>query len=126
MRAAELSAEFGIAGVLEFSETERGLIRAAVSLDCAQGEVFLQGAQVTYWQPQGARPVLFTSPNSSFTPDHAIRGGVPVIFPWFGPKADAPAAPQHGFARIAPWRLEAVEADGRARLTLSFALGHDD
>ena len=33
MQAEELTAEFGIAGVLDFVETEHGLVKAAVSLD---------------------------------------------------------------------------------------------
>lgn len=32
-----------------------------------------------------------------------MRGGVPVIFPWFGPQQGEEAAPQHGFARTAIW-----------------------
>jgi D-hexose-6-phosphate mutarotase len=64
----------------------------------------LQGAHLTAWQP----PVLFTSPNSAFAPGRAIRGGIPIIFPWFGANRHAPAAPQHGFARATTWRLDSV------------------
>src|SRR5262249_2924492 len=47
-------------------------------------------------------------PRSQFVAGRAIRGGVPVIFPWFGPRADAPSAPEHGFARVAEWFVESV------------------
>ena len=47
MRAEELTAEFGIAGLLDFVETEHGLVKAAISLDGVTGELCLQGAQVT-------------------------------------------------------------------------------
>ena len=50
MRAEELTAEFGIAGVLDFVETEHGLVKAAISLDGVTGELYLQGAQVTAWR----------------------------------------------------------------------------
>ena len=33
MQAEELTAEFGIAGILDFVETEHGLVKAAISLD---------------------------------------------------------------------------------------------
>jgi hypothetical protein len=33
MRAEELATEFGIAGVLDFVETQHGLVKAAISLD---------------------------------------------------------------------------------------------
>lgn len=126
MRAAELNANFGIEGVLEFSETEHGLVKAAVSLAGVGGELYLQGAHVTSWRQRGSPPVIFTSPNSVFTPGRAIRGGIPVVFPWFGANTEAPTAPQHGFARTAPWRLDGVEADGREALTLVLSLGDGD
>jgi len=75
MRAEELTAEFGIAGILDFVETEHGLVKVAISLDGVAGELYLQGAHLTAWQPSGERPVLFTSPNSAFAPGRAIRGG---------------------------------------------------
>ena len=75
MRAEQLNAEFGIAGILDFVETEHGLVKARISLDGVTGELYLQGAQVTAWQPPDERPVLFTSPNSAFAPGRAIRGG---------------------------------------------------
>src|SRR5437773_8562354 len=126
MRAETLNADFGIAGVLEFVESPGGLVKAVVTLDGVGGEIYLQGAQLTAWQRPGGRPVLFTSPNSAFAPGRAIRGGIPIIFPWFGANERAPAAPQHGFARTAPWRLAAVEAEGRAALTVSFSLAEGD
>jgi glucose-6-phosphate 1-epimerase len=72
--------------------------------------VYLHGAHVTHFQPRGEPPVLFLSPRSAFVPDRAIRGGVPVVFPWFGPDPDDPAAPQHGFARTAAWTVEGTGA----------------
>jgi glucose-6-phosphate 1-epimerase len=126
MRAEELTVEFGIADTLEFVETELGLVKAVISLDGMAGELYLQGAQVTGWKKSGDRPVLFVSPNSAFAPGRAIRGGIPIIFPWFGASRQAPAAPQHGFARTTPWHLDSVEATGREQLALSLGLTADD
>src|ERR1700732_1422506 len=109
MRAAEFQSRFGIAGAVDFADTEHGLVKARMSQDGMIGELFLQGAQVTQWQPEGQRPVIFTSPNSAYAPGKAIRGGVPVIVPWFGPHPTDPKAPQHGFVRTAEWQLDAVE-----------------
>ena len=58
MQAAELAAEFGSAGIPDFVETEHGLVKAAISLDGVAGELYLQGAHLTAWQPPGERPVL--------------------------------------------------------------------
>jgi glucose-6-phosphate 1-epimerase len=126
MRAEELATEFGIAGVLNFINTQQGLVKATISLDGVVGELYLQGAQVTAWKPRDERPVLFTSPKSTFAPGRAIRGGVPVIFPWFGPSRHAPAAPQHGFARTATWHLDGVETAGSKSLTMTLTLTDGD
>ena len=102
MSAAELSSKFRIAGAVEFAETGHGLVKAMVSRGGMTGELFLQGAQITAWRPAGARPVIFLSGRSNLAPGKAIRGGIPIVFPWFGPHPTDPAAPQHGFARTAP------------------------
>jgi glucose-6-phosphate 1-epimerase len=65
-------------------------------------------------------------PNSAFAPGRAIRGGIPIIFPWFGANRHEPAAPQHGFARTASWHLDGVETRGSQSLTLTFSLGDGD
>ena len=126
MRAEQLNAKFGIAGILDFVETEHELVKARISLDGVTGELYLQGAQVTVWQPPDERPVLFTSPNNAFAPGRAIRGGIPVIFPWFGPNRHTPAAPQHGFARTATWHPDGVETAGSGSLALTLSLGDGD
>src|SRR5215831_8537896 len=126
MRAEELTAEFGIAGALDFIETEHGLVKAVVVLDGMTGELYLQGAQVTAWQPLDERPVLFTSLNSAFAPGRAIRGGIPIVFPWFGASRHTPTAPQHGFARTATWHLDRVDTAGGGSLTLTLSLGDGD
>ncbi len=77
-------------------------------------EVAQQGAHVLNWTIPGTPPVLFLSPHSGFVRGKAIRGGVPVIFPWFGPKSGDSRAAQHGFARARDWQLEttSVAPDG--------------
>jgi D-hexose-6-phosphate mutarotase len=91
-------------------------------LVAAEGEahVFLHGGHVSHFQPNGERPVLWLSRASRFERDRPIRGGVPVCFPWFGPKAGAPEAPMHGFARILAWGVARVtrEPDGRLEAAL--------
>ena len=84
-------------------------------LEAAEGEaaVFVHGGHVSHFQPKGGKPVLWTSAESRFESGKPIRGGVPVCFPWFGPKAGAPEAPMHGFARILPWTVKDVRRDPR-------------
>jgi glucose-6-phosphate 1-epimerase len=122
MSVADLASKFGVPGVVDFAESEHGLIKAVVSQGGMTGELFLQGAQVTAWQPADAKPVIFTSSRAVFAPGKAIRGGVPVIFPWFGPHPTDPKAPQHGWARTAEWQLDNVDtADDGVTFGLSLA-----
>lgn len=91
-----------------------------VSTPACQALVHLHGAQVAQWQPNGQAPVIWLSERSWMSPDKPIRGGIPVIFPWFGPSAAGRSLPAHGFARLATWKLYGAELDenGTARLLL--------
>lgn len=76
-----------------------------------------QGAHVLAWQPAGHRPVLWVSGHSEFAPGRAVRGGVPLVFPWFGNGTDGQHTPAHGYGRISDWRREqAVETGDRLRV----------
>ena len=97
-----------------------GLERLRLVAADGEAHVFLHGAHVSHFQPKGERPVLWLSGASRFEHDRPIRGGVPVCFPWFGPKAEAPEAPMHGSARILAWAVVRVtrEPDGRLEAAL--------
>lgn len=118
-----LTDSFAILGILAFDETETGLVRARVTSPACTAELYLHGAHLTHWQPAGHGPVLFLSEQSSFAPDKPIRGGVPVIFPWFGPRTGQRTdGPMHGFARIEPWELAFAALSGDdLHLTLTLA-----
>ena len=82
-----------------------------VSTPQAEGEVYLQGAHVARWTPAGQLPVLFMSSRSALAPGKAIRGGVPIVFPWFGARSDGKPGPAHGWARTSLWTLVEGSAD---------------
>ena len=109
---AVLGRRFRIPGAAQVVVGNGGLPKVVVSTPEASGEMYLHGGHVTSWKPKDMREVLYLSPNSLFVDGRAIRGGIPVCFPWFGDKADDPAAPAHGFVRTKDWQLEAVERTG--------------
>lgn len=77
-----------------------------------------QGAHALAWQPAGHRPVLWVSGRSEFRPGAPVRGGVPVVLPWFGKGPDGDQSPAHGYARVTDWRrAEVVEQDDRLQIT---------
>ena len=69
-------------------------------------DIYLQGAHLTRF-----RDWLFLSGASNFAEDRSIRGGVPLVFPWFGPSKTDATLPQHGWARTVLWQVEDVAAD---------------
>ncbi len=79
-----------------------GLPVLVIATPAAEARIFLHGAQLTHWCPSGAKPVIFMSEKSAYVEGKAIRGGVPVCFPWFGPREGQPA---HGFVRNRSWTL---------------------
>jgi len=123
MNLDDLRRRFEIPGAVRIDEGRGSLPRLTVGSDLAAAELYLHGAHLTQFQPRGARPVLFMSAESHFDAAKPIRGGVPVIFPWFGPRVGFPDSPAHGFARIRTWELESVESrpDGSVRVVLGLA-----
>jgi glucose-6-phosphate 1-epimerase len=103
-----------------------GLPRARVNGARADAELYLQGAHLTRWQPRGAAPVLFLSPRATYATGKAIRGGVPLIFPWFGPHPTDRQAPMHGFARTRNWRLVTSGPGADDAVVLELALEDDE
>jgi len=105
-----------------------GLERIVIDTDLAQAEIYLHGAHVTRFHPRHqAKPVLWLSASSLFEPNKPIRGGVPICFPWFGPKADDPKAPAHGVARLLTWSLEHLRqsSDGSIVAALELKAGEN-
>ena len=120
MDLVELNDNFGIPGVLFFDE-HGGLVRANIRTPAATATVYMQGAHITSWQPSGQQQVLFLSGKSEFVAGKAIRGGVPISFPWFANRHDGKVGPSHGFARIQDWTLAFAALAGED-LHLTFTL----
>ncbi len=120
MPPTNLAERFAIPDALRFEEGSGGLTRAVISTPAADAEIYLHGAHLTHWKPHGAEPVLFLSSKSFYETGKAIRGGVPIIFPWFGPRGDGQAGPMHGFARTMEWAVEgtALGKDGSVEIAL--------
>ncbi len=110
-RIDALNHQFGISGLAQFVSGNGGLPKLVVTTRFASSEIYLHGAQVTSWQPAGAEEVIFLSKHSHWEDGRAIRGGIPVCFPWFRAKADDPKAPAHGFVRTRQWQLDSVTSD---------------
>jgi glucose-6-phosphate 1-epimerase len=80
----------------------------------AEAKIALQGGHVFHYKAKNKAPLLWLSKRAFFKETKAIRGGIPICFPWFGAHKTDPTLPQHGFARTALWNLileEEIDAD---------------
>jgi glucose-6-phosphate 1-epimerase len=108
----ELNRRYAIPGAAQITVGNNGLLRVSITTPASTGEIYLHGAHLTSWRPAGGEEVIFLSQRSQFEPGKAIRGGIPVCFPWFRNKVDDPKAPSHGFVRTKDWKLDEVEMRG--------------
>jgi glucose-6-phosphate 1-epimerase len=102
------------------------LTKVVITSPKATGEIYLHGAHVSAFQPAGKQPVIWMSGKSMFQDSKPIRGGVPICFPWFGPRAGDPKAPAHGFARLRDWSLESVVSKPTGEVLVVMSLKSDD
>lgn len=115
----ELDRQLGIPGIARVSEGNGGLARVQITGAFGEGEMYLHGAHVTSWKPVGNEEVIFVSAKSHWEEGQAIRGGIPICFPWFRAKSDDPHAPAHGFVRTKTWQLESiVKTENKVAVTM--------
>ncbi len=119
---AELNKRFGIAGVAVVEAGEKGLARVSVKTAAAEGHVYLHGAHVSHYQRTGEAPMLYMDKSSWFESGKPIRGGVPVIFPWFGPNPNDKTQPAHGLVRQREWELVSVAQQEKDAVCVTLAI----
>jgi glucose-6-phosphate 1-epimerase len=110
---------FEIPGRVTVLEGNGELPKIEVTTDWSTAEIYLQGAHVTEFRKHGDASLLFTSQCSRFEPQHPIRGGIPVILPWFGSREGMPA---HGYARLTDWVLHEATTVPAGGVSLRFGL----
>jgi glucose-6-phosphate 1-epimerase len=120
------SPRFEIPGIANVVEGNGGLQKVCITSPGAVGEMYLHGAHVTSWKPAGREEVFFLSSKSRWEDERAIRGGIPICFPWFGGKADDSNAPAHGFVRTKVWQLESIAQAGDAVTVSMFTESNED
>lgn len=121
---AELNQRVGIPGTVTIGRGADEQVWVEVTNRLAEAKIALQGAHLLAWAPHGMAPVIWLSEQAKFAAGKAIRGGVPICWPWFGPHPTAASLPAHGFARTAPWDLHTSASLPNGATYLSFRLMH--
>lgn len=122
---AALNTRFAIPGQLRFKSIGDGLVAADITNAHASATLCLQGGHVLSWQPTSTNtasaPVVWLSKLANLAPGKAIRGGIPVCWPWFGAHDSQASFPAHGFARTQPWQVTGTRSleDGSTEIGLT-------
>lgn len=95
------------------------LRHAPTSQEC---EIYFYGAVLTSWKTRGEDHFWLSSINKWVTGGKAIRGGIPICFPQFGPYGDLA---QHGFARDTEWELKESFVADDTSVTAVFSLSSE-
>ena len=119
-----LNAEYGIPGTLRLIPGRGGLPMIEIENGLASALISLHAGQVLSYRPaDAAQDLLFLSERAYFEPGKAIKGGVPICWPWFGADPEGRGGPAHGFVRSMPWGLLETRTleGGATRVTLGIA-----
>ena len=119
-----LNSEHKIDGTLRVVEGQGGLPMIEIENAQATALISVHAGQVLAYRPSGASSdLLFVSERAYFAPGKAIKGGVPICWPWFGADPEGRGRPAHGFVRSMPWTLleTGVLPSGATRVVLGIA-----
>ncbi len=97
-----------------------GLPALLVHTPFSTAAVSLFGGHVLSFVPKGFDDVLWMSPTTKRPPD-AIRGGIPVCWPYFAKQGQPPDAPQHGLVRTRQWKLTHAELTDAGEVVLALS-----
>jgi glucose-6-phosphate 1-epimerase len=111
---AALNTRFRCDNRLHFSAGNAGMAKVDITFNEATLELYLQGAHITRYQPATGVDVLWMSDSAIYHPAKALRGGIPLCWPWFGANTENPDRPQHGYARTSEFGVVSTLANEQA------------
>ncbi len=121
MTIQEYNREFGNSEIRFYTDAH-GLACVELNNRAGRAEIALHGAHLMSFVPEGQEALLWMSKKSCFEAGKAIRGGIPICWPWFGGHPRGSTMPAHGFARISTWEPVAAGSCGKGAAFLELAL----
>lgn len=118
----QLNQQFGIKDQLQFSREGNGFVMIDITNQYATAKISTYAGQIVSYKPHNAaEDLLFLSDKVIYEDGKAIRGGIPICWPWFGDDMSGYDRPPHGFVRNQQWNIVSSEAldDGRTSVTLA-------
>ena len=119
----EMNRRFALFDGLRFVEGAGGFGLAEIRTPRSQALVSIYAGQVLSFVPHGGgEDLLFVSDQAYFQPGKAIKGGIPVCWPWFGPDPEGRGRPGHGFVRNRQWQVLGSEFGAADSVVLRLGL----
>jgi len=121
MNVSELNNKFSLDGILDITEVHSDFPFIKINNQYASAVISLYGGQVLSYTPHEADELLFLSDKAFYEAGKAIKGGVPICWPWFGADPEGKGRPAHGFARNSLWELGSTEqtASGETKVVIN-------
>lgn len=108
MKINSLSRQYAIHNQLSFVENKKGkedFTFIEINNQHANALISIYGGQVLSFQPNSENNLLFVSDKAYYQTGKAIKGGIPVCWPWFGADPEGLGRSAHGFARNSMWSV---------------------
>jgi glucose-6-phosphate 1-epimerase len=119
----QLNADFGIDNQVVFVEGKGGLPFIQINTPKASALISIYAGQVLSFRPADEpEDLMFISDNAFFKQGKAIKGSIPICWPWFGAAPENPENPDHGFVRNDFWSVVSTEMleSAETKITLKF------
>jgi glucose-6-phosphate 1-epimerase len=106
MNPDQLNATHGIAGNLRFITGKGGFTLIEIDNGMARALISPYAGQVLSYRRAGEpEDLLFLSEQAYYQAGKAIKGGIPICWPWFGADPEGKGRPAHGFVRNRDWEV---------------------
>jgi len=121
MNVSELKNKFSLDGILDITEVHSSFPLIKINNQYASAVISLYGGQVLSYTKHEADELLFLSDKAFYEVGKAIKGGIPICWPWFGADPEGKGRSAHGFARNSLWNLDSTEqtASGETKVVIS-------
>jgi glucose-6-phosphate 1-epimerase len=123
MDIAQLNTDFGLADQLKFVEGQGALPLIRIENAKASALISVYAGQVLSFQPKSAaQDLMFCSQKAYYQVGKAIKGGIPICWPWFGPDPEGLGRPAHGFVRNRLWHVARTLTTGNGDTQVTLEL----
>jgi glucose-6-phosphate 1-epimerase len=124
MDIAQLNTDHGLADQLKIVEGKGGFPVIEINNEKASALISLYSGQVLSFRPKAeTQDVMFLSDKAYYQTGKAIKGGIPICWPWFGPDPEGLGRAAHGFVRNRMWNMvrSLTTTNGDTQVTLGLS-----